>query len=205
MPQRTWIRITAGVVVGVFALGLWTSGVAVEADWLRYFSLAVLAATILFAVWDKWGWRYRPFRHAQSVPPVLHGTWKGVLTTLWQDPNSGARPGAKPAYLVVRQTASSVHVTLLTESVHSSSSLANIQRAAGGAALTYVYLATPGALVSTGNPMHHGAAMLHITGSPATRLRGRYWTDRDSSGELDFTEHVNGLADDVDDAATRFT
>jgi hypothetical protein len=204
MVPRAWIQVIAGIVVAVFALGLWLSGVAVQASWLRYYSLAVLAAGVLLAAWNRWGWRQRVFRHVQAVPPVLHGTWRGVLTTLWPDPATGTPPAPKAAYLVVRQTASSVHATLFTDTVHSGSTLAQVQRSAGGATLTYVYLATPGALAGPGNPIHHGAAALDVTGSPATRLRGRYWTDRDSGGELDFTVHAAALADDYDEAATLF-
>jgi hypothetical protein len=44
--------------------------------------------------------------------------------------------------------------------------------------------------------MHHGSTVLDIAGNPAQRLKGRYWTDRDSKGELTFTERSKKLADD---------
>jgi hypothetical protein len=204
MSHRTWIQIIAAVVVGVFALGLWTSGVAVQARWLRFYSLAVLAAGALITGWDRWAWQLRPFRHVRGVPPVLHGTWRGTLTSLWVDPTAGSRPAPKPAFLVVRQTASSAHAALFTDTARSGSTLAQVQHSAGGDALTYVYLATPDVLAAGGNPIHHGAVMLDITGRPGRRLRGRYWTDRESGGELDFTEHVSALADDFDEAAALF-
>jgi hypothetical protein len=52
--------------------------------------------------------------------------------------------------------------------------------------------------------MHHGSTVLDISGRPVRRLRGRYWTDRDSKGELEFTERSNKLADDFGEAAALF-
>ncbi len=52
--------------------------------------------------------------------------------------------------------------------------------------------------------MHHGSTVLDIVGNPAKRLSGRYWTDRDSRGELAFTERSKKIADDYLDAAELF-
>lgn len=52
--------------------------------------------------------------------------------------------------------------------------------------------------------MHHGSASLDITGCPATRLHGRYWTDRDTKGELDFKERRKQTADDYEEAIALF-
>lgn len=204
MNRRTSIQVIAGIVVAVFAVGLWGSGVAVEASWLRFYSLAVLVAGVLWIAWDRWLWRLPIFKNSESVSPVLHGTWRGLLTSLWPDPATGLPPDPKTAYLVVRQTASSLSVTFLTEQAQSASTLAQVQREAGTAKLLYVYLASPDPSFEESSRMHHGSAMLTITGSPARRLRGRYWTDRDSRGELDFTERVAALAGDIDEASALF-
>jgi hypothetical protein len=52
--------------------------------------------------------------------------------------------------------------------------------------------------------MHHGSSSLDITGAPGTRLRGRYWTDRDSKGELDFINRNKILAGDFSEAEALF-
>ena len=67
-----------------------------------------------------------------------------------------------------------------------------------------MYLNRPDSSVEHRSRMHHGSASLDITGAPATRLRGRYWTDRDSEGELDFRERNRMLADDYDEADALF-
>ena len=204
MPGRTVIQVVASVVIGVFVLGLWASGVAVEASWLRFYSMAVFAALALLIVWDRWLWRLPLFKNAVAVPPVLHGTWRGVLTSLWEDPSTGRRPSPKEAYLVVRQSASRITVRFYTDQGQSTSTLAQVQQDGGTSALAYLYLSKPDLAFTDHSPMHHGCALLGITSSPARRLRGRYWTDRDSRGELDFTDHVKTLAGDLDQARGLF-
>lgn len=77
-------------------------------------------------------------------------------------------------------------------------------RVDGVSSLDYMYLNRPDSSVEHRSRMHHGSASLDITGSPATRLRGRYWTDRDSKGELDMTERVGTLAGDFTNAEALF-
>jgi hypothetical protein len=74
----------------------------------------------------------------------------------------------------------------------------------GAVELTYLYLNRPDANVEHRSRMHHGSTALDISGSPAKRLKGRYWTDRDSKGELDFTECNKQLVDDFDEATALF-
>lgn len=205
MKPRTRTQLIAGVVVVVFAVGLWSTGVAVEAGWLRFYSLAVLVAGGAWAAWDRWIWRAAIFKRMESVPPVMYGTWKGELTSLWIDPTTGSRPAPKPAFLVIRQTASSVEsVVLYTDESRSRSTLASVDPRPGAATLTYTYMSKPDITVEHRSRIHHGAVMLDITGSPASRLRGRYWTDRDSRGELDFSGRQTQYAGDYDEAVGMF-
>lgn len=204
MQQRTFIQVVAAIVVAVFALGLWFSGVAVEAKWLRFYSLAVLLAGAALFAWDRWVWRWKVFARLSSVPPVLHGTWRGVLTSLWEDPATGARPEPKPAYLVVRQTASAIRVRLYTDEGSSGSTVADLSDDGGTWNLSYLYVSSPHPRFTDGSPMHHGSALLSVSGSPVEHLLGRYWTDRHSRGELDFDEHVKDVAESYDRAEKLF-
>ena len=61
---------------------------------------------------------------------------------------------------------------------------------AGYPAISYTYRNEPDLRYRQNNvsPIHYGGTILEILGDPATGLRGRYWTDRGSSGELRFSE-----------------
>ncbi len=204
MKRSILIRFVAGVVVLVAMGGTWLSAGVVNLGWLRYFSGAVFIATALLGLWDAWIWRWPLVQRIPGVPPNLRGTWQGVLTSFWIDPATGKRPDPKTVYLVVRQTASLVSARLLTNESRSSSSLGAVATVDHSSELIYMYLNRPNVSVEHRSRMHHGSTALDVTGKPATRLRGRYWTDRDSKGELDFISRRARLVDDFDSAVAEF-
>lgn len=204
MKRAFIVRLVAGIVITVFVVGTWVTSRKIDLGWLKYFSIAVLVATVALTLWDSWLWRLPPIQRLPSVTRCVRGTWKGTLTSFWIDPNTGRSPAPKTVYLVVRQTATLVSVTLVTDESRSTSTLGAVSIVDGGSALTYLYLNRPDMRFEHRSRMHHGSTVLDITGSPATRLRGRYWTDRDSKGELDFQEHVSKLAEDFDTAMRLF-
>ena len=105
---------------------------------------------------------------------------------------------------MVRQSASGVSVVLLTDESRSTSSLATVSSDGVTASLDYMYLNRPDSRVEQRSRMHHGSASLDIVGQPASRLRGRYWTNRDSRGEVDFDRRVLRMAEDYQDAERAF-
>lgn len=204
MPSRTAIQIIVGLVIIVFAVGIWSTGDTFEPGWLRFFSVAVVVVSIAFAIWNKVLWRTRLAQKFSKVPRYLGGTWRGTLTSFWTDPETGKPPPPKIVFLVIRQTASTVGVTLLTDESRSTSSLSTVTTNDGAASLDYMFLNRPDSRVEHRSRMHHGSTSLDVTGRPASRLHGRYWTNRDSRGELDFTERIPAAAEDFDQAKRLF-
>jgi hypothetical protein len=191
-------------LVLVFAIGIWLADDRLDPGWLRFYSLAVLLATVGVWLWESALWKLPVVQRSGKVPRNVGGTWKGTLDSFWIDPNTGQRPGPKPAYLVVRQTATAVSVILLTDESKSVPSQGVVSSGPGVASLDYMYLNRPDPSVENRSRMHHGSASLDITGLPPTRLRGRYWTDRDTRGELDFGERRKQKAEDFDQARNLF-
>jgi hypothetical protein len=205
MQRQRVVQVVAAVVVVVFALGIWMSGDRAKASWLRYYSAAVLVATLALGAWEQWVWRARFVQRFASVPRSLNGTWRGTLESYWQDPATNQRPAPIVVYLVVRQTASRSSVRLLTSESASASTIARLSDVQGEAVLAYMYVNTPELRVEHRSRAHNGSAFLRVTGRPATRLRGRYWTDRDSRGEMVFEDRVLHHAEDFRDAASLFS
>lgn len=204
MRRTIIVRIVAGVVLAVFVVETWLKSGQLNLGWLKYFSLAVTIATIILGLWDIWLWRLPLFQRLPGVPRSVRGTWKGILTSFWKDPATGQSPPPKIVYLVVRQSGTLVSVKLLTDESSSTSSLADVSAVDGSFVLTYMYINRPDMQVEHRSRMHHGSTVFEISGLPARRLNGRYWTDRDSKGEFDFTERRMKLADDFTEAAELF-
>lgn len=202
--RRLVIQVVVGAVIAVFMVETWISSHQVELGWLKYFSTAVFAAGLVFSLWESSIWRIPLVQRIPGVPLCIRGIWKGELASFWIDPQTGTRIAPKVAFLVVRQTAGSVSVTLLTDESRSSSSLADIRQVDGLTMLSYMYLNRPDMAVEHRSRMHHGSCVLDVFGSPPARLDGRYWTDRDTRGELNFSEHTKKLADNFEDASRLF-
>jgi hypothetical protein len=205
MPSKGVVQSIAAIVVLVFAVGIVLSGGTVDSAWLKFYSWAVIVATGLLWLWDKLLWRLALVQRIPSVPRNLRGTWKGELHSLWVDPATHQRPAPKTVFLVVRQTWSSVSATLITDESISKSVLGSLSGDDGDCYLSYSYLNRPDSSVEHRSRIHNGATMLQVVGRPVTRLRGRYWTDRDSRGELDFTERQNETAEDFESAGGLFS
>lgn len=205
MNRRFLVQVVATTVIVVFALGIWLTGGKVDLGWLRFFSYAVLAATALLWLWDRVVWGTRLVQMIPTVPRNLSGTWRGTLSSLWVDPSTKTSPPPKPAYLVVRQTASALRVTLLTDESRSISTLAAVSGLDGAVSLDYLYLNRPHSRVEDRSRMHHGSASLDVIGRPVIKLAGRYWTDRDSKGELEFVERQTKKVEGFEEAEALYS
>lgn len=202
MTRSVFVKIVAVVVLCVFSAGTWITSGKLNVTWLQYFSASVFLATALLAIWDFFLWRTRPAQLLPGMPRCIRGTWKGAVASLWGDPQTGEKSSPVEAYLVVRQSFKGVAVNLMIKESTSSSSLAQVVGVDGTAALSYLYLNQPRTVVRERRAIHHGSAILEVAGKPAGRLSGRYWTDRDSRGELKFEQRCHRIADDFAEAAS---
>lgn len=174
----------------VVAAALWggvlvVEGVAVNGTWIRPFSTVVGVLLLLLAAFDLWAWRLRVL-HGWFVPrPDLRGTWRIELQSDWKDPATDAVIGPIVAYLVVRQTFSSLSIRMLTAESASELVAAEINKAGDGTyRLAAVYRNEPKLSVRERSPIHYGALLLDVQGDPVKNLAGYYWTDRNSRGEV---------------------
>lgn len=204
MKRTITIRIIVAVVVLVFVIGTWVQTGRPDLAAFKFFSVAVLVSTVIFNLWDFWLWRLSFVQRIPGVPRSVRGTWQGTLTSFWVDPATGSTPSPRTAYLVVRQTASLIAVKLLTDESKSTSAIADISEVDGSIVLSYLYLNKPEMRVEHRSRIHHGSAVFEVSGCPAKRLKGRYWTDRDSRGELEFGKRRDEFADDFTEATEYF-
>lgn len=204
MKRTILVRVVAAIVLIVFSVGTWIKSGQLNIGWLQFFSAGVLVATLVLSAWDIWLWRIPFVQRIPGVPRSVRGTWQGTLSSFWVNPETNERLAPKPVYLVVRQSSSLVSVTILTDESKSTSSLASVSMQDHAAVLAYLYVNRPKASVEDRSRMHRGSSTLDISGTPAIRLEGRYWTDRDTRGELHFSKRVRKLADDYVEAAAFF-
>ena len=129
--------------------------------------------------------------------PDLNGTWKVVIhPTAPEPPHDEVM-----AYMVIRQTFSTVSLRLFTAESHSETLSARVVRCDDGTCnVAAVYRNTPSLRVRERSPLHHGALLLNVQGDPPESLAGQYWTDRLSQGELVLSARSSALAHSFDQA-----
>ena len=203
MTTRIGVQITVGLVAVVFAIGVWVTGEPMRADWLRFYSVAVPVVLGAWALWEHYLWHVPLVQRFTKAPRDVRGTWGGRLRSTYMS-SEGMSWAPKPVFLVVRQSASSVSVVFLSHESRSKSSLARVHSDEAHASVDFLFVNTPDSVVEARSPMHHGSAMLQISGRPASRLRGRYWTTRGTRGEVDLGSRISRLVDDYEEAERAF-
>ncbi len=201
MISRLYLSTLLGIAVVLWGGLLFIEGVSVSPAFLKPLSTVLGTLILILSFFDKWAW-HLPFLHPWFVSiPDLRGTWKGQIISTWIDPKTGTRIPIIPAYFVIRQTFSSVQIRLITSQSSSELLAGNIVRDIDGIyKVLGIYVNKPKLLNRDVSPIHHGGLLLHIQGNPPHSLSGQYWTDRDTKGELHFSERSRKLYSDFEDA-----
>lgn len=194
-PGVTAIVFVAGLALAV-QLYL-QGGVLPSTSWWGYISPAVSAVLVSVSIFDRYAWKWPVLRLLGGSRPCLHGTWVGSLQSTWVDPATNEVVPPIEAYLVARQTFSSLSIRLLTKESSSKSSTAEIIAALDQTCqVAWVYSNEPRMSVRSRSEIHNGAGSLTLVGGAnPSALEGHYWTDRDTKGELHFKARAAGLAD----------
>lgn len=203
MVTETQLYALLAIMVAVWGGLLILSGTAVSADLLKPFSTAVGIISVCLVIFDKWAWRL-PFLYPWFVSkPNLEGTWKGQILSSWIDPETKAKSPPLDAYLVIRQTFSSIQMRLLSKELNSELLAGNFVREADGIVqIAAVYRGTPKLLIRGRSPIHYGGLILRVLGNVPYALEGEYWTDRDTKGEMRFGERSKIQYHEFESAST---
>jgi hypothetical protein len=200
MPSSTWTRVVIFLTATLATVFAFLTGADVGAEaLLKSVSAVSWAVVLLLLIYDRWGWRFWPFRLITSRP-VLHGTWKAELRSNWVDPQTGKPIPPKDVYVVVSQTYSTIAVTMLFDISHSYSMSADIFKLGERQVLAYIYRSEAETLQQQGNPPHRGGAALFISTTPKVSFEGDYWTERLTKGRITSEGYSPKLYDSFADA-----
>lgn len=200
-------RTKLSVIVFAGAL-LWLGlllfqGVAVSPAWLRPLTAVVPALLALLGAFDLWLWRI-PFLQGWFVKrPDVSGTWSVKIASTWKDPVTGLPSKPKQAFMVVKQTYSSLFVTMMTEESQSTCLSGTLIREDDGSyRLGVLYRNEPRQAARGRSPIHFGGMLLSVRKEGVTRLDGHYWTDRGTAGEIEATNRQSKRVDSFAAAST---
>lgn len=200
--QLTTIILIAALLWGALLVA---EGVAVSLTWLKPISFVVGALMALLSAFNLWLWRFSFFRGWLVKRPVLAGTWRASIRTTWVDPTIGTTPGPIAGFMVIRQTYADLRMRLVTAESSSVVLSADVTRAEDGLfTICGVYRNDPRMVVRAKSAIHYGAIVLAVAGDPPTSLRGHYWTDRRSAGDIALDDRLTRTFDDYGSAEKAF-
>ena len=208
--ERLHIGIFLAIAVLVWGSILVVQGEQVGWEHLKPFGAVVGVLGFLALLFEKKLW-CQPWLHGWFVKrPDLRGTWRVKLQSDWVDDNTGNRTPLIICYMGVTQSLSDLQMHLMTRESESSSIAYSIEasRSGKGYLIAAVYRNEPGIFLrGERSEMHYGGMILETHGDQVSRpkvLRGEFWTDRNTKGEMKLECRKSELFTNFDDASEAF-
>jgi hypothetical protein len=186
--DKTQTKIAIGIAAVIwFVLAVLTNQ-STQATALKTFSIAGTVVTIVFLLYDRFIWKWKVVR-AVTGKPLIAGTWRGILQSDYIRPGETQKIDPIPTVIRFKQTNSTLVATLFTGESESVSEQAKLIREDDDRwRLSWVYRNTPRQSVQERSEPHRGVCDLYVSGKEGEVLKGRYFTGRKTTGEIEFLE-----------------
>jgi hypothetical protein len=207
--SRLHITIFLGLAVITWGMVLLVSGTPVGREHIAPFSAVVSVLVLLGLAFEHILWR-QPWLHGWLVKrPDLRGTWRVELKSGWTDPQNGEETALIVCYMGVEQTLSKLQMHMMTLESESWLIAEGIRLSPSGKGyqVAGIYTNKPQMhLRGDRSEIHQGTFILDTHGSPARpdTMTGEYWTDRKTSGRMNFTIRVSEIVTRFDEAERLF-
>jgi hypothetical protein len=185
MSNSLNIKVLVGLALALFAVSLFILNyfgvydIADSSQFFRAYSAGVSATSIGLGLLLWQGWKIPWFKGWLILVPNLNGTWEGELQSDWMNPETKKGIGPITSVLVIKQTLFGMSCVVRTGEMTSYSISVGIERDLNNHLEKLVY--------TERSAIHHGTAVLEFGTSPKWGLSGRYFTERNTTGELVFS------------------
>ena len=144
---------------------------------------------LLIAFFTSWGWKFGFLRGWLVRFPNLNGTWLGNIYSDWINPETGEKVPPIPVMLTINQSFSHISCMMHTSEMRSFSYSEgfNIDQEKQIKQIAYIYTSKPRISLNNRSLPHDGAIAFDIIEEPNYKLKGRYWTERKTTGEIELS------------------
>lgn len=170
--------VTVGCIV--FLICLFIEKPSTWDDCSSYISYAVSTTTILFVVYERWLWRFIPWKR----PPVLKRHYDGIISY-----TEKYEAKTKQIDIQVKQSLFSIKVETHTDINASYTTTASIEMEYDSYFLYYTYITNPDANLQKSNPIQHGTCRMALQ-KETQIVKGKYWTSSQTTGDIEWKEHI---------------
>ncbi|MGH2748315.1 MAG: hypothetical protein ACRDKB_10365 [Actinomycetota bacterium] len=207
------LHITAFVVIAaaVWLAVLLFQGTPVVWALAQPFSIVVSSLVGVGLLFEFVLWR-QPWLHGWFVKrPDLRGTWRVELQSSYVRPETSERVPMIVCYMGVKQTLSKLQMHLMTPESESWFVADHVRQSPSGNGFQVigVYTNEPNVHLRDEriSEMHQGAIIVETHGPSLrpTTLTAKYWTDRKTTGTMEFTARIDELCTRLVDAQRSFS
>ena len=208
--ERLHITAFLATAAVVWLVVLVAQGTDVTWEHGRPFSIVVGVLVTLGAALEHWLWR-KPIVQSWLVKrPDIRGTWRVELQSSYMRFGTDKPVPLIVCYVGVTQTLSNLQMHLMTPESESWFIADNVRPSPNGIGFQVIGVYTNEPKIhlraARKSEIHQGAVIIetHGQGRRPRTLTAKYWTDRNTSGSLEFTDHVNRVFTRFEDAKRAF-
>ena len=162
----------------------------------------VITVNILFSwLFVKWLWKWKHFQGWLVPFPNLNGTWVGTIRSDWVNRETDKTIPSIPAIMTIKQNFLKISCVMKTQEMRSDSYTGEFRIDSDHQIkqLIYIYSSRPLSepKIKKRSALHDGSVVLEIVENSVRKLEGRYWTDRGTTGEIDFEFRESRIRDQL--------
>jgi hypothetical protein len=209
--ERLQITVFVGFAALIWLIVLLCQDTPISWAHARPFSIVVSSLVGLGLLLEFVLWR-QPWLHGWFVKrPDLRGTWRVELHSSYVLPETNERGPIIVCYMGVNQTLSILRMHLMTHESESWFIADHVRPSPNGNGFQVigVYTNEPNVHLRDEriSEMHQGAIIIetHGPGLRPTSLTAKYWTDRKTTGTMDFTKRIDEVCTRFGDAQRAFS
>ena len=211
--SRIHLTTLVALVAIIWAIVIYAKEGTLDRDHLEAFGTVLTILFLIVLVFNRWLWSWPVFRGWLVKRPDLRGTWRVMLYSNWVNPKTGKRKGPIRCYMAITQTASSHQMHLMTPESESWLISHEVEKADSdiGYQIVGVYRNEPesrwrGVQSKKRSEIHYGAIRVTSHGPEhfPDSLTAEYWTDRETTGRMEFTDKDREMFTRFQDADLHF-
>lgn len=191
---KTALCIIISVIVGVFCVNWLISDKVFSIQFLfDSVGKSVSIMGVLSGLFCMHLWKYKIFHNWLVLVPNLSGKWEGYIFSDWIDESTGEPLPPISTTLIIKQNLFKTSCVIKTGESSSHSIVSNflIDEENQVLKLVYIYQNEPKQNIQDRSRMHYGSTVLNIyIRKDSCVLDGYYWTNRNTSGQLNFTRQT---------------
>lgn len=197
--ERLHITVFVGIAALIWIIVLLCQGTEVSWDHARPFSIVVSSLVGLGLLFEFVLWRQH-WLHGWFVKrPDLRGTWRVEIQSSYVRPETNERVPLIVCYIGVKQTLSTLQLHLMTPESESWLIAGQVRPSPNGTGFQVIVVYTNEPNVHLRHEriseMHQGAIIVETHGPSLrpTTLTAKYWTDRKTTGTMNFTARISEI------------